>query len=461
MIMKNIKLTALILAAMLTVGVFVNISFGQYAETDMEYDDIMLMARSIFPEGEGTEESPFIISTAEQFDIIADLPDLCYELKNDITLPSGWAPIGTSGENFSGTFNGTGHTITITYFSNEGYIGIFAVNNGSISNLKVNVLSSEKTYVDQSNWYVGSICGENAGEIINCSVVGDCVYEVNRSYSGWGNSYSAYIGNVAGLNSGVIKSCSAKTACNINLSCRGTDYVGGLAGYNSGIIEDSYYIGDILTSGSRYVGGLLGCNSGTVKRTYAAATVEGDYTGGITACIKNNSTVENSYYDKDVSGLSSTGNGDPKSTLGMKMKAVYENWDFSYTWGISRDINDGYPYLLSEIVSDEAGELELILTDINFQKSSTGASGSISAQIYNSGSRSISHKVIAAIYNQDGSLAGIKIFDEIAQPGLNSFILDDIRVDTGNIYSSYTAKVLVWDSTEGMISLAESVSFTI
>ena len=82
--MKNIKLTALILAAMLTVGVFANISFGQYAETDMEYDDIMLMARSIFPEGEGTEESPFIISTAEQFDIIADLPDLCYELKNDI-----------------------------------------------------------------------------------------------------------------------------------------------------------------------------------------------------------------------------------------------------------------------------------------------------------------------------------------------------------------------------------------
>ncbi len=458
--MKNIKLTALILAAMLTVGVFANISFGQYAETDMEYDDIMLMARSIFPEGEGTEESPFIISTAEQFDIIADLPDLCYELKNDITLPSGWVPIGTSGENFSGTFNGTGHTITITDFSNEGYVGIFAVNNGSISNLKVNVLSSEKRYPERMTWYAGIICGENCGTITNCSVAGECVYNAYHSYSGGSYAYTAYIGSVAGLNSGTIKSCSAKTVCSVS-AYYDTEYVGGLAGYNSGIIEDSYYIGDIQASGSRYVGGLLGCNSGTVNRTYAAATVEGDYTGGITACIKNNSTVENSYYDKDVSGLSSTGNGDPKSTLGMKMKAVYEDWDFSYTWGISRDINDGYPYLLSEIVSDEAGELELILTDINFQKSSTGASGSISAQIYNSGSRSISHKVIAAIYNQDGSLAEIKIFDEIARPGLNSFILDDIRVEAGNIYSSYTAKVLVWDSTEGMTSLAESVSFTI
>jgi len=62
----------------------------------------------------------------------------------------------------------------------------------------------------------------------------------------------------------------------------------------------------------------------------------------------NSGTVTSSYYDSETSGQSDTGKGDPKTTAEMKSQTTFVGWDFDEVWGIDAEINDGYPYLLSE-----------------------------------------------------------------------------------------------------------------
>ena len=99
-----------------------------------------------------------------------------------------------------------------------------------------------------------------------------------------------------------------------------------------------------------YIGGAVGsAESGSVKNTYAIGKITADSEacmgGLIGRCIGSATMIQNSFYNRTTSGCSDTGKGIPKSTLGMKMKSVYTDWDFDTVWGISEDRNEGYPYL--------------------------------------------------------------------------------------------------------------------
>lgn len=394
--------------------------------------------------------------------MIKYLPNYYYELQKDIILPEVWTPIGTEGNNFSGVLDGNGHTIEIFDFEEGSHLGIFAVNNGDIYNLKVRVKPSEKWYADQSNWYVGAICGENSGKLINCHVDGGFVYNVQRSDSGWGNSYFAYIGCIAGLNSGTVSRCSVRTDMKVDLRSRDSDYIGGVTGYNSGLVEDSYYIGDIKTTDSRYVGGLAGFNSGKVNRTYAAASVSGKIRGGLIAAYDRDmagSTV--SYYDKEVSGLSHSDSGYPKTTAEMKSERTYSGWDFLTVWDIDADINNGYPYLLCELAPVGLGDISLSVSGADFQKNHDGLKGSITAQISNYGEDNETADIFVAIYGDDGVLAGIKRYKITARPGSNRFDLDNISVSGDFAGISCTAKIFAWDAVSSMEPLVKDISIPV
>lgn len=103
-----------------------------------------------------------------------------------------WEPIGTGFSNaYTGTFDGQGYTISGLYFNDSsakdvglfGYIGA----NGKISN--VGVLDSYFKFKENG----GGICGENYGELQNCSnsstVIGNriaggvCGYTYSGNYS--------------------------------------------------------------------------------------------------------------------------------------------------------------------------------------------------------------------------------------------------------------------------------------
>lgn len=134
----------------------------------------------------------------------------------------------------------------------------------------------------------------------------------------------------------------------------GTSSCGGLGGYSENLggagvlIQDSYARGDI-TCGST-VGGITGyAHTVTLTRVYYAGVLpsSGSNRGGLAGSGGTSYTVNDSYWDTEVSGLSTTldDKGTGTSTVAMKTQGTYTDWDFDDVWVISAGNNDGYPYL--------------------------------------------------------------------------------------------------------------------
>ena len=77
---------------------------------------------------------------------------------------------------------------------------------------------------------------------------------------------------------------------------------------------------------------------------FAVGIVSGyDNLGGLLG-YNNNGSVFDSYFDKESTGQSDTGKGEPRSTEKMMQQATFVDWDFDATWAIDEQFS--YPYLL-------------------------------------------------------------------------------------------------------------------
>ena len=326
--------------------------------------------------GDGTEESPFLITTEEEMVLLSDFSDCYFELSNDIDLTEEWIA-----NDFSGNFDGNNHTITVSRFGTSTRGGLFATMSGTVGNLKVvtdNTTFGEFTYFgiiagncsgkikncsvsgkisvneNKKEMYYGGIAGVCSGEITNCSsdiYLNATLWNYSSSLAGSGRARMHY-GGICGKLTGQIDSSAAKNTLSINLTGNHQNavmYYGGIISdiETNGTSENSYSITNIDTlsgSGYYYHAGVAYKNSGTITNCYAVSESPTNNVYG----ISSNGTMSNCFYDKDVSGQSSTEYGTPKSTLAMKMKATYKNWDFDTVWGIDTNINNGYPYLIWE-----------------------------------------------------------------------------------------------------------------
>jgi len=121
-------------------------------------------------------------------------------------------------------------------------------------------------------------------------------------------------------------------------------YVGGLVGANVGTVNNSFAMGSV--TGGSYIGGLIGhLESGSVTNTYSTSSVggSGDNKGGLIG-YKNGGTVTSSYWDTQTSCMTTSAGGEGKTTVQMKQKATFIDWDFMNIWGIIE--NNTYPFLL-------------------------------------------------------------------------------------------------------------------
>ena len=126
-------------------------------------------------------------------------------LAADITFTSGtnWTPI----EEFAGTFDGGGHTISglnvTTGNQDTGMFGVLS-SDAEVKNLHLENL------IGNGSFRVGGIAGENnGGTITGCMVTGTV-------------SGANYVGGVVGSNSGTVKDCYWKTDADSNLQGIGT-----------------------------------------------------------------------------------------------------------------------------------------------------------------------------------------------------------------------------------------------
>jgi parallel beta-helix repeat protein len=219
---------------------------------------------------------------------------------------------GFQGTPFSGVFDGNGHTIWNLTVNGENYLGLFGYISGE--NAKIVDLGLLVPKINAgTGGFAGSLVGHNEGTITNCYVTMGIV-------SGQGG--------LAGENYGTI------TKCYFTGNVSGISGVGGLVGLNgwldgSGMISDCYAKGS--ASGNNIVGGLVGRNESTIMNCYTTSKISGNEpVGGLVGANESGGTIVGSFWDIEISGLTTSADGESKTTAEMQMTNTFleAGWDF-------------------------------------------------------------------------------------------------------------------------------------
>ena len=272
---------------------------------DNVVDTLEIIYNPEFPieiEGNGTEEEPYIIRTAEQLSKISYCPKAYYILENDIDLTynpdvdvtfnkgMGWIPI----KQFSGNLDGKNHTINnMNIISKDistaelSEVGLFAeINDATISNLKIK--NAKIVNLNMKNSNIGILAGkaENV-EISNIMVSGSIKNGISSYIDG---GIGLLIGNIEGkYNSSLILN---NITCQGNIDSERMNKVGGMVGSSlPEIIVDNSLVTTIITNKSdNAIGGILGYGRVTsVKNSYIIDNLDVKSTDKIDI-IDNNTT---------------------------------------------------------------------------------------------------------------------------------------------------------------------------
>ncbi len=269
------------------------------------------------PGGDGLvkdKEGRYVIYNQADLEAVANKMDASYIVANDIELSGSWTPLGWTDSNdvpFTGTFNGNGYTISGLGmdYDNGTYVGLFAINEGTIENLSVEMKDTIK-----GSQFVGVIAGQNNGTIQNVSVTQDSVLNSGEGVQGTNDSQT-FVGGITGRNNkdGVVANSFAKVAVH------GQYFVGGLVGGNFGEIYQCYCKGSVNNmynnnslSYCAYNGGLVGGNKGSITDcySYTAGEVKGNqYVGGAVGGNYDDGSVENVWVDPYVMALNTNKSG--------------------------------------------------------------------------------------------------------------------------------------------------------
>lgn len=256
----------------------------------------------------------YTVTSAEGLKNIAKLvneewkSDINITLTADIDLSGiDWTPIGIDyNHQYTGTFNGGGHTITgLTVTGSDQYAGLFGYigSGGTVKNV---VLEGVQITSDNSLGDAGGVAGYSYGNIENCSVSGSVSgsgiaggvvgYQSGGFLTGCSSSATVNAGNAAGGVAGLTDSGATLTACyatdDVTLVSNGTGtyYAGGVVGdnINRSTVIACYAWGSVTGSGSGtiYVGGVTGTNEeSTLQACYhakGAVSCPDGTTGGVT-----------------------------------------------------------------------------------------------------------------------------------------------------------------------------------
>jgi hypothetical protein len=257
---------------------------------------------------------------------LANNLNLTADLANSSSMwktSDGFSPIGDEYNQFTGTFNGNGHTITGLTIKRPtiDYVGLFGSvgTGGGVQNVGLvdaNVIGLEKVgglagsnEGEISNSYatgrisgmdehqVGGLVGYNKGTITSSYATGNISGVVGDNLFGGG-----HIGGLVGGNDGTIINSHAAG------DVTGFNSVGGLVGHNIGTISGSHATGSVTGGLNEYddyghnIGGLVGWNDGTISASYATGKVTSGpaiYVGGLVG-QNDGGTISSSYFDKDT-----------------------------------------------------------------------------------------------------------------------------------------------------------------
>jgi len=203
----------------------------------------------------------------------------------------GWTPIGNDATNFTGSYNGQGHTISgIKTDRQVNFQGLFgAVLSATIQNLGVTSVNIAGLQ------YFGGLAGA-----VNNSTVSECFSTGSVVSSGGFTSYLKAGGLI-----GVIENNSNVSNC-----------------YSTANIENQREIGGFAYS----------ITNSNVSNCYSTGTAAGLASYGGFAGTVTSSTESNCFWDTETSGTANSATGIGKTTAQLKTQATYTGWDFTTTW---------------------------------------------------------------------------------------------------------------------------------
>ena len=285
----------------------------------------------------------YTVTSAEGLKNIAKLVNEEWKLGINITLTADidlsgidWTPIGIDyNHQYTGTFNGGGHTITgLTVTTSDQYAGLFGCI-GSGGTVKDVTLEGVQITTTRNVGDVGGVAGYSYGNIENCSVSG--------SVSGSG--MNGFAGGVVGYQSGgFLTGCSSSAT--VNAGC----IAGGVAGSTYSATLTACYATDDVTlesssTGTYYAGGVVGDNSNrsTVIACYAWGSVSGSgsgtiYVGGVTGNNTEGTLTACYHANETVSGPAGTTGG----VTGRNYKFFNDPVITACYWGSNPDTGIGY-----------------------------------------------------------------------------------------------------------------------
>ncbi|AZL54415.1 filamentous hemagglutinin N-terminal domain-containing protein [Aliarcobacter skirrowii] len=247
----------------------------------------------------------------------------------------GWMPIGNIDTQFSGKFDGLGHTISNLTINrpDEDYIGLF----GRVS-------AWNTSYIENINLKDVNIKGNNnVGALVG---YGYNIHIENASSSGKVVGGEEVGGLVGYMNDSAITVLKSHSSAEVT----GIENVGGLVGQlDYSAIRESYSTGKVTGIGtSENIGGLVGSSSGsTIENSYATGEVSGTTNvGGLIGY--SNSWLTNTFYDKNTTKQTQgVGNDEAAEGVSAKTTAQMQNKETFKDWDIEEDstILKGTPFL--------------------------------------------------------------------------------------------------------------------
>ncbi len=306
--------------------------------------------------GDGSEESPYEISSLENLYWMAEDPsrwawhylqvaDIDASTTTEWFGGQGWLPVagGESGNEsvrFTGAYNGQGFVIDGLFINRPemSSVGLFGtIHDAFLQNIfltNVNITGDR---------FTAALVGSNLGTVYNCfssgmlnggkyvgGLIGSNYNALLHSGSDVNVTGDTIVGGLAGWNPGFIKGSFARgnvqgyatvggllgesLAGEIIASMAEGDVfatfgsVGGLVGYLYGSVYESYATGNV--SGNSGTGGLVGsAYLGSIYQSFARGNVENTQSraGGLVASIALNSFIFNSYATGAVNGVEAVG----------------------------------------------------------------------------------------------------------------------------------------------------------
>ncbi|MCQ2206841.1 MAG: hypothetical protein MJZ02_01315, partial [Paludibacteraceae bacterium] len=221
-----------------------------------------------------------------------------------MAITSGWNPIGTTNNKYTGTFDGDGYTITFKSFSptrtDFGFFGHLGAN-AVVKNLKV----KGENFIVRSS--AALICGqaEAHSRIVDCSALGSIQSGFTTNVlAGSGatptTTNGAAVAGICVLNYGTISNCTNYATVTCHKAKLTDAYAAGICSENRGTVSGCTNSGDVsMTTDNNCsgMGGIVGLsdhdsvskcvNRGAITLTLSKNNSSGSYVGGLIGSIYN------------------------------------------------------------------------------------------------------------------------------------------------------------------------------